>query len=181
MIFAVGNNLRMPVSTLVMPPHAPAVVAALGIPLDPVTGLIAGAITSEVLRNSLVNHSRTFLNASNTALAMATTSVNSQLGAGWVTFVQPPFQSDNAYAAPNTWLWLVPTDLFPKDEMFRQRQQICGTVKFQSALEQAKCVQASMGHPNVLGAQAYADAIAAQLSTSLAAWRLAHAATQHAP
>ena len=160
---------------------APPVAATLGIPLDPVTGLIAGAVTSAVLRNSLVNHSNTFLNASNTALAMATASVNSQQGAGWVTFVQPPFQSDNAYAAPNTWLWLVPTDLFPKDEMFRQRQQICGTVKFQSALEQAKCVQASMGHPNVLGAQAYADAIAAQLATSLGAWRLAHAATQHAP
>ena len=159
----------------------PAVAASLGLPLDPATGFIIGLASSVALKNTLVNHSTAFINASNAALTVATTNVNAQMGFGWISFVSPSFQATNAYAAPNSWLWLVPTDLFPKDEMFIQRQQLCGTVQFQSGAEQAKCVEASMGHPNVLGAQAYANAITAELASSLPAWKLAHAMTQHAP
>lgn len=160
----------------------PAAAATVGIPLDPVTGAIAGAITSSVLRDKLVAHSSTFAAASDTTLISAVGTVNSAMGAGWVSFVRPGFKIENAYAAPSSWLWLVPTDLFPKDEVFAQRQQTCGTVQFQSGADAAKCVEASMGHPNVPGAQAYANAITAELaSSSLSVWRKTHAVTQHAP
>jgi hypothetical protein len=133
------------------------------------------------VRDKLVGHSNTFAAVSETALISAVGSVNSTMGAGWVSFVRSGYQSENAYAAPNSWLWLVPTDLFPKDEVFAQRQQTCGTVQFQSGGDAAKCVEASMGHPNVPGAQTYANAITAALASSLPAWRQAHAVTQHAP
>ena len=159
----------------------PAAAASVGIPLDPVTGAIAGAITSSVLRDKLVAHSSTFAAVSDTTLLSAVGTVNSAMGAGWVSFVRPGFKGENAYAAPSSWLWLVPTDLFPKDEVFAQRQKTCGTVQFQSGADAAKCVEASMGHPNVPGAQAYANAITAELASSLPAWRQTHAVTQHAP
>ena len=159
----------------------PAAAGLVGIPLDPVTGAIAGAITSTVVRDKLVSHSNTFSAVSETTLLSAVGSVNSKMGAGWVSFVRSGYKVENAYAAPSSWLWLVPTDLFPKDEVFAQRQQTCGTVKFQSGADAAKCVEASMGHPNVPGSQAYANAITAELAASLPAWRQAHAVTQHAP
>jgi len=158
----------------------PAAAATVGIPLDPVTGTIAGLVSSTILRDKLVNHSYTFLTASNAALAAAADSVNSQFRGGWVSFVRPAFKADNAYASPDTWLWLIPTDLFPKDELYAQRVKTCGTVKFASASDAVKCVEASMGHPNVLGAQAYANAITAELASSVPVWKQVHATVQHA-
>ena len=182
-IVSPGSDLTA-VASLVIATGAvvgPAAAGLVGIPLDPVTGLIAGAITSTALRDTLVGHSNTFLGASDTALLAAVGTASSTMGAGWISFVRPPFTADNAYAAHNTWLWLVPTDLFPKDEVYLQRTQTCGSIRFPSGVDAAECVEASSGHPNVLGAQAYADAITGALASTLPVWRQAHAATQHAP
>jgi hypothetical protein len=160
---------------------APAAAASLGIPLDPVSGAIAGFIVSEYLRKSLVSHSAIYAASTTSALATAVSIANAKAGGGWSTFVAPPFQDVNAYAAPATWLWLVPTGLFPKDEVFDERSKMCSAVTFLDASQPALCVEASMGHPNVLGAQAYADAITAQLAAVLPVWSLRHATVQHAP
>jgi hypothetical protein len=155
-----------------------AVAGPLGIPLDPATGTIVASLT---LRSILINHSGTFLGTSNAALAMAANTANGNSRSNWVTFVTPGFQANNAYAAPNSWLWLVPTGLFPKDEVFSQRQQLCSMLKNTSGTDLARCVEASMGHPNVMGAQAYADAITAALATSVPTWQQIHATVQQAP
>ena len=50
-----------------------------------------------------------------------------------------------------------------------------------SAAEQAKCVIASIGHPNVTGARIYADAISAVLPRFLPQWQQTLSGVQHAP
>lgn len=72
-IVSPGSDLTA-VASLVVATGAvvgPAAAGLVGIPLDPVTGLIAGAITSTALRDTLVGHSNTFLGASDTALLAA--------------------------------------------------------------------------------------------------------------
>jgi len=91
-----------------------------------------------------------------------------------------PYQAQNSYASPTTWLWLIPTDAVPpKDEMFAPRQQICTANRgSMDDLKYAQCVEASMGHPNTLGAQQYAMAIESQLTSFVTEWRRTLAASQ---
>ena len=98
-----------------------------------------------------------------------------------MTFVRPPFQSNNAYAAPNMWVWKVPSGIYGRDEVFNQRSPICTNAGWLSGAQKALCVEASIGHPNVLGALAYANAITAELVKSLPAWKQLHSSVQHAP
>ena len=178
------------VSVLLLSSGAIAATAAplLGIPLDPVTGLIAGAVTSTVLRDILVSHSDTFFTVSGAHLLTAVNNFNARFGS-FASFAHIPYLHQNAYAAPDSWLWLVPTDLFPKDEVFKQRGALCQndsmllkTVSSQSDLTvaRAKCIEASMGHPNVKGAQAYTDAITTRLAPFLPQWKATHKSVQHA-
>jgi len=160
---------------------APVAAASFGIPLDPVSGAVVGFVASEWLKEKLASHSAIYAASTTSALATAVSIANANTGGPWATFVQPQFRDVNAYAAPATWLWLVPTGLFPKDEVFAERSQLCGSVMFTDASQPALCVEASMGHPNVAGARAYADAITSQLAAVLPVWSQRHATVQHAP
>lgn len=160
----------------------------VGIPLDPVTGLIAGAVTSTVLKDNLVSHSNTLFTVSGVHLLTAVNNFNAKFG-NFASFAHIPYLQQNAYASPDSWLWLVPTDLYPKDEVFNQRAALCQnnsmllktvTSPGELTVARAKCVEASMGHPNVKGAQAYTDAITTRLTPFLAQWQATHKAVQHA-
>ena len=163
--------------------------AAFGIPLDPVSGAIAGAVTSKVLKDKLVANSYTFYDESNRQLGLAVDRFNAAAG-NFAAFVPIPFRAQNAYAARDSWLWLVPTPVGERDEVFSARGAICnnngilmtaGATQSSLASSRAKCIEASMGHPNVKGAQAYADAITNRLAAFLAEWGRTHAPVQRAP
>jgi hypothetical protein len=82
--------------------------------------------------------------------------------------VSPQFGDNNSYAAPDTWLWRVPASpTLPTqfDEVFAQRSATCASM---GSAAPPHCIVASMGHPNVLGAQAYAMAIIAALPNLVA-------------
>ena len=149
-----------------------------GIPIDPVTGAIAGLITSQIVRDKAVSHSATFHAVSTSSLTTAAINANQRFGGNRIRFVGIPFTGINAYAAPDTWLWLLPTPGVPisngKDEVFDQRARVCSAVQNTPAT----CFTASAGHPNVKGAQAYANAITGALGEFMAGWRAAHATVQ---
>jgi hypothetical protein len=150
-----------------------AVAPLFGVPLDPVTGAIAGAITSQILRDKAVSHSATFHAVSTSSLSTAAVTSNQRLAGNRIRFVGVPFTAMNAYAAPDTWLWNVPTPA-QKDEVFDQRLRACSAVQNPPAT----CIPASMGHPNLRGSQAYANAITGALGEFMAGWRAAHATVQ---
>ena len=92
------------------------------------------------------------------------------LGGNRFRYAALPVGSQHAYDAPDTWLWLIPARGIVQDEVFDARSAACNT--YQSG--NLKCYGASMGHPNVRGAQAYADAIKAAATPYLQEWRPAH-------
>jgi hypothetical protein len=157
-----------------------AVAPLLGVPLDPITGMVAGLVTSKILRDKAVSHSAVFHAVSTSALLSSAIASNQRLGGNRIRFVGIPFTAMNAYAAPDTWLWLVPTPGLPisnsKDEVFDQRLRACTAVQNMPAT----CIPASMGHPNVKGAQGYANAITAALAEFVNTWKVVHAPVQTA-
>jgi lysophospholipase L1-like esterase len=159
----------------------PAATMLVGAPLDPATAIVGLGITYEVLRQQLIGHSNTYIATSNAALTMAAATVNSQLRGGWVTFVSPPFKDFNTYSAPASWLWNVPSGVTGRDEAYAQRLQDCSAAMLPTTGEQAKCVIASIGHPNVMGARVYADSIIAALPKFLPQWMQTFSVVQTAP
>ncbi len=105
------------------------------------------------------------------------------LGTGPVAaFASPAFSDANSYAAPSSFLWLVPVPPGPVDEVYAQRGALCQHLPAgDSNFSASECPVASVGHPNVTGAQHYAMAIETQLQQWLPAWRKAFATTQTAP
>ncbi|HEV7645033.1 MAG TPA: GDSL-type esterase/lipase family protein [Pyrinomonadaceae bacterium] len=90
-------------------------------------------------------------------------------------FVKAPFAIENSYGASNTFLWrLLPGTgidqlLKTDDQLFGVRREYCDcpTVKLAFIHNQA-CRVAGTGHPNLLGAKAYGDAIQAELERLMA-------------
>lgn len=76
-------------------------------------------------------------------------------------FVPAPFTEDNALFAPNPSLWGFAPDLGPEDEVSAQRGKACDLM-YGNPVELVQneiCHHASVGHPNVSGAKAIAEAI----------------------
>ena len=161
-----------------------------GVPyMNPVTGAIVNVTLTEVLKAHLVVNSSTFYLESTLQLAKAAREANAKTGGG-VSFACTPYTEQNAYAAPHSWLWLVPTPLLPVDDMLNQRGRICsddqvllkkGSTPDSLTLDRIQCKAASMGHPNIPGAEAYFDAIKAQITPFIPAWKAQHATRQSAP
>jgi lysophospholipase L1-like esterase len=155
--------------------------------IDPLTGsLLAGVgvnVALDAYRKVADDHSAIFVRDSTTLLQQNVNSIN-QLGAGTIAALAvPPFGDANAYAAPNSWLWRVPVAPNQLDEAYSQRQATCQHVPANDpTYDGMKCPFASMGHPNVTGAQRYALAIEGQLQQLfVAGWRKAFAPTQSVP
>jgi hypothetical protein len=82
----------------------------------------------------------------------------------------PEGHPEYAYGTTETHLWKLPFTFlwwtFNKDEMYDARAQICKQV-YTSVLDREVCRINPIAHPNVKGAEAYADAVMTQIS---AAW-----------
>lgn len=151
------------------------------------TALVNGTVLEgPIIKNQLVNISTEWNNTARAGLANLINQLNAtynftlagpggklrtipRLGLAW-----PDFQSANSYAAPQTYLWnlgqfltdeirgLTGTHLESPDtpsQVAYTRAQACEHANRPSGL----CMDASMGHPNQAGAQAYANAIIALL------------------
>jgi hypothetical protein len=155
--------------------------SALGIPvLDPVTGAIGGLGLTEAARRLAAMNAHAFYVASTNSLAMAARSANNQIN-GRVSFACPPFTPDNAYGSPDTWLWSIPNGGSTNDEVYQIRVDLCandnllitaGSTPEWLPLERLKCKSASMGHPNLLGSKAYAQAIMQEIKGYIPYWRI---------
>ena len=162
-----------------------------GIPPDPISAVALVAITlakTPDLRDTLSRNSATFANASNAALSNAAALTNSQFNSpGLVMYASIPFDAKNSYAAPESMLWLVPTGLYPgdQDDVVAPRRATCNSGNViptsvgapykrptvdELALAAFECANASMGHPNRKGSQAYAAAIVRAMQQHMPRW-----------
>ena len=97
------------------------------------------------------------------------------LGSTTVMRVPAPFDPSNSYAAPNSYLWQVPTTQ-GHDDVFTQRQALCDVQAATRGMAGlGECLEASAGFPNRGGAAAIVNAMMPQLSKLVLAWKNAYA------
>ena len=138
-----------------------------------------GAIAAPAVWTAAVGHSKTFFNASDSMLQTAVLSANTVAGVPYAKLVRPAFQDMNAFAAPQSLVWLMPIPPTPPnlfDEMFAARQSICNQAQLLS-----NCRVASAGHPNAAGASMYANALIPAVSEYVPVWRAQFSMTSQLP
>jgi lysophospholipase L1-like esterase len=83
-------------------------------------------------------------------------------------YVPGPMTEANSLFATTPWLFGLKDGIEPEDEVIEERRQSCTACQLKSLnpAEFLQCCLASVGHPNHLGAAAYAQAIYAQLTQS---------------
>jgi hypothetical protein len=165
-------------------PELSALFGAFGVELGGPVGGVAGAVggfgVAGVSKPQMVANSEAFANTASTRLGQMIAQLNSSPGApARVDWAWPNFQSVNDYGAQNTFLWKVTDFVGPEVDGAMGRRPEPPTTPNGVAWNRAhacaianraspKCLDASMGHPNLLGAQAYAAAVLREMETTLA-------------
>jgi len=137
------------------PVKTPRVLAAYGVSFSPLAG-------SATVFDKIVALSMQFWQDSTEQLMNAV----HDCGDSRVTYADVPFTEDHAVFTADPWLFGLKSDLFafgPQDEVIDERHDACNIVfdDFFHLLDREGCYRASAGHPNVAGAQQYAEAILA--------------------
>jgi lysophospholipase L1-like esterase len=140
------------------PPLIDAFLAMIGVSTPPFLDVLDSLVLDKIAA-----HCALFYDESSRFFQKAIRQINrSPEGANRVLFAQPPFTAANAALAPDAWLWGVNLDLSPQDPMKDARHGSCDLFET-DAIQRLTCYRASVGHPNLIGAQKYADAILAAL------------------
>jgi lysophospholipase L1-like esterase len=140
--------------------HLPLVVpflAMFGVGLPPFLTLLDGLVFDKIFANC-----EQFYVQSNRFLQKAINEANAAAGSQRIFFAQPPFGPENAALAPQAWLWGVNHDLSPQDPVQAARRVACNAFET-DLIRRETCYRASTGHPNLQGAQQFANAILALL------------------
>ena len=107
----------------------------------------------------IISNCDLFFQHSSHALKQAVLEANQSMnGNVRIFFAQPPFTEANAALAPNHWLWGVTLPTLAEDEVFDQRRLVCERDE-KDLLRLPTCFLASVGHPNIEGAQQFTTAI----------------------
>jgi hypothetical protein len=113
------------------------------------------------LSNYIISQSMQFFNDSETAFTQAVSETISELHLhNRIYFVPSPFSEDNALFAPNPWLFGIGKFFAPQDEKIGERKPACEkhySNPFDIASREV-CYFASVGHPNIQGANEIAKA-----------------------
>ncbi len=144
-----------------------ALLVGMGIPLLGLpAGILVGGVLTLAAKQMMIKRSSIFVARTTFEIPKAIQEINATLSGGpRVFFAQPNFLSKNAFMAPDAWLWGVDLPLIPQDGqaiggVAQQRALNCAA---SGSLAPLHCNIASIGHPNVAGAKAYAQSITALL------------------
>jgi len=142
-----------------------ALMVALGTMLGPgiIGGVIAGLTTLAVLQK-ISDQCRIFDVTSRRNLFNSVRTVNNELpGNNRITFVNPLFANRDAVFTPNSSLFGLDFIGNPMDPVRNTRRNSCN--RSTSGFAHETCLRASVGHPNVRGANRYRDRIIDRLIT----------------
>jgi hypothetical protein len=114
----------------------------------------------------IVERCQIFWRESTACLQRAVEEVDAASEGPPLLFVDAGFGQSNAIFADDPWLWGLNRDLSPQDEVILSRHLSCdAAVPWADAFAREQCYRASVGHPNIKGAQRYAERILAALAT----------------
>jgi hypothetical protein len=127
----------------------------------------------KILRKKMAYRSDLWLRESNRCLENAVASINARHGRPRAIFVRSPITTDNCFGTKRPMLWSTDEDNFPADERYNERKEICPKVFAElkhdhyGKLAVRMCELAAIGHPNLEGARAYAEAVIEKLGPAL--------------
>ncbi len=141
----------------------------ISIPLVPeVVGEIMVNVLGSVLTDPLIERCTRFRDRSHECIRNTIVELTGIMPEvqGRVFFVDPHFKEENAVGAPESFLFGVNPDLSPQDptDIAEGRREACERHADRlSPIRQFAAPRATVGHPNPVGAQQYADVILANL------------------
>ena len=143
-----------------------ALCIGLGLDLGGIDGAIVGGVIAAATVDKIVSNCATFATQANLKLQQAVNDANAALPAGTparVFFADPMFGPQNSALAPQAFVYGINADLSPQDpaDVSSARAVACQASAARTTVD--ICKRASIGHPNPLGAQAYANAIIPKL------------------
>lgn len=158
------------ISGQTLPAFIPYLTASFGLMLAGLPGALVGGLASGWARENIITNCKVFAKTANLKLQEAVNEINRVLIAQGdqprAAFAVPDFQPQHAFMAPDSYLFDLkanadPTEPFlPEDALLGHRVGVCHMAKDSGRIPDYRiCKFASVGHPNVRGAQAYADAI----------------------
>jgi hypothetical protein len=121
-------------------------------------------------RSKSAQNSKVFYDRSNQLLGDAVNHVNRDLGNTRLYFVKVPFAAENAFGAPKSYLWPIPT-IVVGDEVYLDRQARCLEALAFDPINLVVCDLDSAAHPNPAGARIYADEIVKVLTPYAKEWQ----------
>jgi hypothetical protein len=113
----------------------------------------------------MINRSRVWYEGSTVELQRSVAKLNSNRAEQRAIFIESPFGEKNGYGAKNSLLWKVAKKGKGADDLYAERKAECRETldrlreKTQLKLRTRVCELASIGHPNVEGSKAFAQAI----------------------
>jgi lysophospholipase L1-like esterase len=109
-----------------------------------------------------------FWTESNVLFQQAVDELNASEAVPRLFFAKVPFDERNAVFAPEPWLWGVNDDFSAEDLVRDNRHASCNLFE-KDLIQRETCYRASAGHPNLVGAQQFADSICAVVGKPVAA------------
>jgi lysophospholipase L1-like esterase len=148
-------------------PEFPRLLEAYGLTGRAHFAELSGEAAYERWRGS-VGNCLAFWHESNASLARAVHEFNSRCSRERAHFIKLPFTERNAVFASEPFLWGLDVHLQPEDEVAQERRDACSVARSVLAggtIAMFTCERASVGHPNVRGAEVIAETVAAALRT----------------
>jgi hypothetical protein len=128
----------------------------------------------KVLRKKMAERSRLWVTESNRAYTDAVARVNADMEESRVIFVESPISEARCFGTERPMLWDTDKDNLPADERYIERKKMCSEVFSElkhhhyGKMSVRMCELAAIGHPNVEGARATAEAIKEKLRSTFA-------------
>jgi hypothetical protein len=139
------------------PIRLPRFLGVHGVVIGEILTLVNGLVFGKIMDQCQLFSDRSAVN-----LQKAVAEINQNEGATRVVFALVPFGPENAALAPNAWLWGIGDDLSPQDPVRAARHLACDRFE-PDPIQRETCYRASAGHPNIEGAQQFANAILAKV------------------
>jgi hypothetical protein len=159
---------------ILSPSSDPLLIALLVSPIVDFVFPGLGLIFSAAEISNILSNCATFFTLSSAFLAAAVAAANGAAtavgvpapagllsipGAPRITFAAPPFTNDNAALAPSSWLFGINIDGSPQDPVAASRAAACVVAFPGGGAGRVFCDDASVGHPNQVGAMQYSQKI----------------------
>ncbi|MEP6901808.1 MAG: hypothetical protein ABJA66_08665 [Actinomycetota bacterium] len=123
----------------------------------------------KMMRQNIINRSKFWAENSTVELQKAVDRLNSKLGRQQAIFIKSPITEENCFGTKNSLLWRMAKKGRSEDALYEERSAVCRreladlTKSREVNYSMRFCELAGVGHPNIEGSKAYAEAIKTQL------------------